>query len=72
MEQATGIPVVVNGVEQRVPEGWTVADLLEQAGLRREGVAVAIDLRVVPRSQHAQRLLAAGERVEIITAVGGG
>lgn len=66
------IAVVVNGEERRVPQGWTVADLLDQVGLRREGVAVAIDLRVVPRSQHLERRLVAGEQIEIITAVGGG
>lgn len=66
------IELTVNGEARRVPGGFTVADLLLELGLRREGVAVAIDLRVVPRSQHAGRVLGAGERVEVITAVGGG
>jgi len=69
MEQ---IALLVNGAPQDVPLGWTVADLLDQLGLRREGVAVAVDRQVVPRSRHAGRVLAAGEQVEIIIAVGGG
>lgn len=66
------ITLQVNGQTHTVPAGWTVARLLESAGLRREGVAVAIDARVVPRGQHEDRVLAPGEQVEIITAVGGG
>ena len=66
------IEVLVNGLSRRVPAGSSVADLLEALSLRREGVAVAIDLRVIPRGQHGSRRLQAGERVEVITAVGGG
>lgn len=66
------IELSVNGEARRVPAGWTVADLLQSLGLRRQGVAVAVDLRVVPRSEHASRPLAAGDKVEVIVAVGGG
>ena len=34
--------------------------------------AVEIDGELVPRSQHAARRLQAGERVEIVQAIGGG
>lgn len=66
------IEVMLNGAARRVPIGWTVADLLSELGLRREGVAVAIGSRVVPRGQHGERVLAEGDQVEVITAVGGG
>ncbi|NOY28159.1 MAG: sulfur carrier protein ThiS [Oligoflexia bacterium] len=64
--------LTLNGESRRVPAGWSIADLLDDLGLRREGVAVAVDMRVVPRSQHKQQHLSPGDRVDVITAVGGG
>lgn len=64
--------MLVNGEPRPLPEGATVADLIEVLGLRRDGVAVAVNRRVVPRSAHAGHTLAAEDRVEVIQAVGGG
>ena len=50
--------VRVNGEEHELPEGCTVAALLEAHGLRRDGVAVAVNGAVVPRSRHADTTLA--------------
>ncbi len=62
----------VNGVEQEVPEGTTVAALLDALRVGREGVAVAVNRTVVPRPAHTGHRLAPADRVEIIHAVGGG
>jgi sulfur carrier protein len=35
-------------------------------------VAVEINLEVVPRAQHRETVLNAGDRVEVVTLVGGG
>lgn len=64
--------VVVNGEARRVEPDTTVARLLEDLGVRPDGVAVAVDREVVPRSRHAEQVLAEGQRVEILRAVGGG
>ncbi len=64
--------VRINGEERALAEGTTIAALLVELELPADGVAVAVNLDVVPRGQHAERLLAAGDRVEIIRAVGGG
>ena len=64
--------VVVNGRPRAVEPGSTVADLLTALGLPADGVAVAVDGRVVPRSEHAARALAPDARVEVLRAVGGG
>ena len=48
-----------------------VLDLPEGASTRR-GIAVAVNGKVIPRSQHASTELADGARVEIVTAVQGG
>ena len=46
--------------------------LLDELGMRREGVAVAVDRAVVPRSRHAETVLVEGSEIEVIRAVGGG
>lgn len=71
-QTAAQIEIVLNGSPQLVPVESTVADLLKQCGLDRNGVAVALDGRVVPRTQHAQARVDAGQRVEVVQAVGGG
>ena len=64
--------IEVNGDELELAGEATVEALLEQLGLNRDGIAVAVDHRVVPRSRHAETRLSAGARVEVIRAVGGG
>lgn len=71
-DAAEMLSVFLNGATHAVPQGCTVAALLESLGLRREGVAVAVNMQVVPRSEHGCRVLLDGERVEVVQAVGGG
>jgi thiamine biosynthesis protein ThiS len=72
MTEAAGIQVSVNGDTLRVPSGSTVADVLRQLSLDRARVAVEHNLRVVPRAEHASLRLNHGDRLEIVTFVGGG
>ena len=46
--------VRVNGQVRTLADGTSVAELLDELGMRREGVAVAVDRAVVPRSRHAE------------------
>jgi thiamine biosynthesis protein ThiS len=64
--------ITVNDQPQEVPDGSTVAALLEQLGLVGKPLAVEVNLELVPRQGHAARRLAAGDRLEIVTLVGGG
>ena len=64
--------VTVNGQVRDVPAGATIRDLLDRMGLPEDGIAVAIDRAVVPRSEHRSRALTEGQSVEVIRAVGGG
>lgn len=66
------LSLVVNGEPRTLGDGRTVAALLESLGLGGRRVAVAVNRSVVPRSRHASHLLADGDRVEILEAVGGG
>ena len=54
------------------PRGSTVAKLVAARGLRPEQVAVEVNREIVPRATHADHALTAGDRVEIVTMVGGG
>jgi sulfur carrier protein len=62
----------VNGVDQEVPAGTSVADLLDTLRVGLEGVAVAVNQTVVPRIDHPDHMLAPRDDIEIIQAVGGG
>jgi sulfur carrier protein len=64
--------IVLNGQERELPDGATVAVLLERFGLPAGGSAVAVDGAVVPRAEHAATVLPDGAVVEVLTAVQGG
>ena len=55
-----------------MPPGATVEVLVAELGLGERRLAVAVNRSVVPRRHYASRQLAAGDRVEILEAVGGG
>ena len=63
---------IVNGQAREVPDGTTVAALLEALGGAENGVAVARNEVVVRRSEFVARTLEDGDRIEIIRAVAGG
>ncbi len=63
--------VTVNEQRVEVDERTTVAALLETLGYPDRGVAVAMGLAVLPRSQWATELFD-GARLEVVTAVQGG
>lgn len=62
----------MNGDPTSLAAGTTVTVLLEELGMAGRKVAVAVDRVVVPRSRYGDTLLAPGQRVEILEAVGGG
>lgn len=64
--------VHVNGEPKDVADGATLSALLEVLELRVEQVAVEVNRELVTRSRHAETVLADGDRVEIVTLVGGG
>ena len=66
------IEVVINGQTRTVLHGTTVAALIGELGLGDRRVAVERNREVVPRAEHASTVLAAGDRVELVTFVGGG
>jgi sulfur carrier protein len=66
------VQISVNGQFRQVAEGTTVGELLQELGLAGKHVAVEANLELVPRQDHARHRLAEGDRLEIVTLVGGG
>jgi sulfur carrier protein len=66
------VEITVNGQPRLVPEGVSVGQLLVDLGMAGRIVAVEVNLELVPRASHASHRLTVGDRVEIVTLVGGG
>ncbi|MFI4953516.1 MAG: sulfur carrier protein ThiS, partial [Burkholderiales bacterium] len=49
-----------------------VADLVRELSLEGKCVAVERNGQIVPRSRHAETIVNAGDRIEVVAAVGGG
>lgn len=64
--------VTVNGREQELPAGTTIAALLDQLKLQSRYVAVERNRQLVPRQQHCGCVIESGDEMEIVTLVGGG
>jgi len=62
----------VNGEECELPDGLTVAQLLQYVRAPERGIAVAKNDRVVRRAAFAEEPINEGDRIEIIRAVAGG
>jgi thiamine biosynthesis protein ThiS len=62
----------VNGEPRELEAGLTLASLLERLGAPKTGIAVEVNQEIVRRAQHESHRLKDGDRVEIVTFVGGG
>jgi sulfur carrier protein len=72
LRSLAGMRVVLNGEPREVPQGTTVEALVRELGLAGRPVAIERNLEIVPRSRHAATVLAEGDRIEVVTMVGGG
>ena len=64
--------IFVNGQPREVASGSSIAGLLAELELESRQVAVEVNLELVPRARHAEHRLAVGDRLEVVTLVGGG
>ena len=64
--------IVLNGSPHRCNDALTVADLVRDLALQDKRVAIERNGDIVPKGRHAETRLAAGDRIEIVAAVGGG
>lgn len=66
------VKIQVNGEQREVAADLTVAQLLAELDLDPRYLAVERNLEIVPRGEHATTLLSEGDRLEVVTLVGGG
>lgn len=66
------ITIRLNGQDRNLPEGTTVATLLDMLELAPVMVVVEVDGDILARDQHPETVLNAGAEVEIVHFVGGG
>lgn len=61
-----------NGEPHDTADGATIAQLLAELQLPAMRVAVEVNYELVPRQRHAEYVLRPGDRLEVVTLVGGG
>ena len=64
--------ILLNGENMEVSEAISLQGLIGQLELSERRIAVEVNEDVVPRSEHPEHLLAPGDRIEIVHAIGGG
>ena len=66
------VAVRVNGEEIRLPEGASVASVLERLHVSTPRVAVERNREIVPKAEYAKTALETGDVLEVVEFVGGG
>lgn len=66
------IRIELNGAPTAVPAGTTVAELVARTLPNARAYAVEVNRAVLSRRDHAAREVREGDRIEIVTLVGGG
>jgi len=65
--------LIVNGEEKIFnKENLTIKELVKELGIKVPNYAVAVGLEVIPKSEYDKYKLKDGDKVEIVTFVGGG
>lgn len=64
--------VYINQNKTEVPEGTTVKELLDLQQIAAEGTAIAIDNKLIPKSEWSNRTLTDGDKITLIRATFGG
>lgn len=63
---------VVNGESRELEDGLSLEGLIEHLGMEDAVCAVEVEKKLVPKRERAGCVLVDGQRVEIVTLIGGG
>ena len=66
------IRILVNGAPRDFAAAPTVAQVLAELDLAGKRLAIERNGEIVPRSRFGDEVLAEGDRIEVVMAVGGG
>jgi len=64
--------LIVNGKELEITNNANANDLINQLGYQDQRIALEVNESIIPKSKHTEFSLNAGDKIEIIKAVGGG
>lgn len=64
--------LTVNGETRKLPQPLSVAQLVAELGMAKRRIALELNGEILPRSEFGQTLLADGDTLEIVQAIGGG
>ncbi len=64
--------ITINGTPLIQAEGSTLLELLQKQNYRTERVAVELNGEIVPKAAFGQTILKDGDRLEVVSFVGGG
>ena len=64
--------IILNGESRDIADGMSVEALVLTLADDPRGVAIELNLEIVPKAEHATTLLQDGDRLEVVQFVGGG
>ena len=64
--------ILLNNKSETLFDGTTIKMLLEDKNIKNKYFAVEINRNIIPKSVHCKHIIKDGDRIEIITAIGGG
>ncbi|MFG0288459.1 MAG: sulfur carrier protein ThiS [Rhodopirellula sp. JB044] len=66
------IEITVNGKPTQVDRPMPIEELIQNVEVPKNYLAVEVNEDVIPREQHGEYVVNEGDRVEVVTLVGGG
>ena len=72
MVKLCAMEITVNGESTDIAQECTAEKLIETLGLTGKRIAMEVNQEIVPRSTFTSHTFSAGDKVEIVHAVGGG
>ena len=66
------VMITVNGKQIQLTSEMSVADYLEQNNYQINRIAVEMNEEILPKYSYSETMLKDGDRLEVVTFVGGG
>ena len=64
--------IILNNESDEVHDGITIEELLDDKKIYTQYIAIEINKKIIPKSSYRKHELKEGDKIEIITAIGGG
>jgi len=64
--------ILLNNKSEILFDGTTIQKLLKDKNIKNKYFAVEVNRKIIPKSVHSRHIIKDGDRIEIITAIGGG